>query len=108
MCQCLGVKRANYYKWLHHERSQFDKRWNLLIETVRAYHETYDHKLGYRMMKDYINHDSIYRISGLQSNAVPGLKESDPSEKAQLYSTGKRRKGCTKCTEQRFQCGNTK
>lgn len=57
MCQCLGVKRANYYKWLHHERSQFDKRWNLLIETVRAYHETYDHKLGYRMMKDYINHD---------------------------------------------------
>ena len=36
MCQCLGVKRANYYKWLHHERSQFDKRWNLLIETVRA------------------------------------------------------------------------
>ena len=57
MCQCLGVKRANYYRWLHHERSEFDKRWDLLIETVRAYHETYDHKLGYRMMKDYINHD---------------------------------------------------
>ena len=57
MCQCLGVKRANYYRWLHHERSQFDKRWDPLIETVRAYHETYDHKLGYRMMKDYINHD---------------------------------------------------
>ena len=57
MCQCLGVKRANYYRWLHHERSPFDKRWDLLIETVRAYHETYDHKLGYRMMKDYINHD---------------------------------------------------
>lgn len=57
MCQCLGVKRANYYRWLHHERSQFDKRWDPLIETIRAYHETYDHKLGYRMMKDYINHD---------------------------------------------------
>ena len=57
MCRCLGVKRANYYRWLHHERSEFDKRWDLLIETVRTYHETYDHKLGYRMMKDYINHD---------------------------------------------------
>ena len=57
MCKCLGVKRANYYKWLHHELSEFDRCWFQLIEYVQTYHETYDHKLGYRMMKDFINHD---------------------------------------------------
>ncbi len=57
MCRCLGVKRANYYKWLHHELSEFDRCWNQLIAYVQTYHETYDHKLGYRMMKDFINHD---------------------------------------------------
>lgn len=57
MCQCLGVKRANYYKWLHHELSEFDKCWDQLIEYVKTYHETYDHRLGYRMMKDFINRD---------------------------------------------------
>ena len=25
MCRILGVKRANYYKWLHHEKSDRDK-----------------------------------------------------------------------------------
>ena len=57
MCQCLGVKRANYYKWLHHELSEFDKCWDQLIEYVKTYLETYDHRLGYRMMKDFINRD---------------------------------------------------
>lgn len=59
MCRCLGVKRANYYKWLHHEKSEFDQRWDELLEYVTTYHETYNHTMGYRQMRD-----AIYRDKG--------------------------------------------
>ena len=57
MCQILGVKRANYYKWLHHEKSQRDLENEELATYILKYHEKYDGLLGYRMMTDRINRD---------------------------------------------------
>lgn len=57
MCRCLDVKRANYYKWLDHSETQDRSYWNELIELVLRYHETYDHRLGYRSIRDRIERD---------------------------------------------------
>ena len=50
MCRILGVKRANYYKWLHHEKSARDKENEEIAELIREYHKKYNGLLGYRMM----------------------------------------------------------
>ena len=39
MCKILGVKRANYYKWLHHEKSVRDLENEELAELIKKYHE---------------------------------------------------------------------
>ncbi len=57
MCSILGVKRANYYKWLHHEKSKYDIENEELAEFIKKYDEMFDHILGYRMMCDRINRD---------------------------------------------------
>lgn len=66
MCKLLNVKRANYYKWLHHEKSEFDKKWDELLEYVMTYHETYNHTMGYRQMRDAINRDKGKEYSDYQ------------------------------------------
>ena len=38
MCRILGVKRANYYKWLHHEKSARDKE-NQVFKVLFALNE---------------------------------------------------------------------
>lgn len=50
MCRILGVKRANYYKWLHHEKSTIDKENEEIAELIKTYHKKYNGLLGYRMM----------------------------------------------------------
>lgn len=78
MCQCVGVKRANYYKWLHHETAHEETYWEELTKLVVTYHETYDHRLGYRSIRDRIERDTgkkyndytIYKVMkylGIQS-----------------------------------------
>ena len=78
MCACLDVKRANYYKWLHQEITHDEEYWKELIELVIQYHENYDHKLGYRSIRDRIERDTdkeyndytIYKVMkylGIQS-----------------------------------------
>lgn len=57
MCHILGVKRANYYKWLHHEKSSRDLENEELAEHIKKYDIMFDHRLGYRMMCDRINRD---------------------------------------------------
>ena len=57
MCRMLGIKRANYYKWLHHEKSITDKENEEIAEIIKKYHNKYNGLLGYRMMADRINRD---------------------------------------------------
>ena len=63
MCEYLGVKRANYYKWLHQEESYHEENWKEVIELVIQYHESYDHKLGYRSIRDRIKTDTGKKYS---------------------------------------------
>ncbi len=82
MCRILGVKRSNYYKWLHHEKSIVDKENEEIAELIKEYHKKYNGLLGYRMMADRINRDhhrhysdkriyKIMRILGIQSIIRP-------------------------------------
>ena len=82
MCRILGVKRANYYKWLHHEKSVIDKENEEIAELIKTYHTKYGGLLGYRMIADRINRDhnknysdkriyKIMRILGIQSIIRP-------------------------------------
>ena len=82
MCRILGVKRANYYKWLHHEKSIVDKENEEIAELIKEYHKKYNGLLGYRMMADRINRDhhrhysdkriyKIMRTLGIQSIIRP-------------------------------------
>ena len=58
MCQILDVKRANYYKWLHHEKSNRDLENEKLSGYIIKYHKKYNQELGYRAMADRINRDN--------------------------------------------------
>ena len=60
MCRILGVKRSNYYKWLHHEKSIVDKENEEIAELIKEYHKKYNGLLGYRMMADRINSCLLY------------------------------------------------
>lgn len=82
MCNILGVKRANYYKWLNHTPSTRDKENLELAEYIKKYAVMFDNRLGYRMMTDRINRDEnkhyndkqVYKIMkklGLQSIIRP-------------------------------------
>ena len=57
MFEILDVKRANYYKWLKHSKSERDLKNEELADLVRKYDEKFNHTLGYRMMTDRINRD---------------------------------------------------
>ena len=57
MFEILGVKRANYYKWLKHNKSERDLENEELADFIRKYDEKFNHTLGYRMMTDRINRD---------------------------------------------------
>ena len=57
MFEILDVKRANYYKWLKHSKSERDLENEELADLVRKYDEKFNHTLGYRMMTDRINRD---------------------------------------------------
>lgn len=82
MCRILGVKRANYYKWLHHKKSITDIENEEIAELIKTYHKKYGGLLGYRMIADRINRDhnknysdkriyKIMRILGIQSIIRP-------------------------------------
>jgi len=82
MCKILGVKRANYYKWTHHEKSIRDLENEELAGYILKYHEKFNGLLGYRMMTDRINRDEnkhyndkqvykVMKILGIQSIIRP-------------------------------------
>ena len=43
MLEILGVKRANYYKWLRHNKSERDLENEELADLVRKYDEKFNH-----------------------------------------------------------------
>ena len=82
MLKILGVKKANYYKWLNHEKSTHDLENEELAGYIKKYDEMFDHTLGYRMMTDRINRDEhkhyndkqvykVMRILGIQTIIRP-------------------------------------
>ena len=60
MCQILGVKRANYYKWLHHEKSNRDLENEKLAEYIIKYHKKY----GSLWLPDYGLSESDLIVDG--------------------------------------------
>ena len=56
MCQKIGIARASYYKWLHHEISKQELENIKLAELIKEYDERFNHILGYRRMTSWINH----------------------------------------------------
>lgn len=85
MFDILEVKKANYYKWLKHEKSKRDLENEELAEYIKKYDEKFNHTLGYRMMTDRINRDEnkhyndkqvykIMHILGIQSIIRPKRK----------------------------------
>ena len=62
MCRILGVKRSNYYKWLHHKKSIVDKENEEMADRInRDHHRHYSDKRIYKIM----------RILGIQSIIRP-------------------------------------
>ena len=56
MCQKVGISRASYYKWLHHEIPKQELENIKLAELIKEYDERFNHILGYRRMTSWINH----------------------------------------------------
>lgn len=56
MCRQLEISRAAYYKWLHREVPDAERKNIKLAELVKEYHERFHHILGYRRMTSWINH----------------------------------------------------
>lgn len=56
MCRQLNITKAAYYKWLHRTVPQAEQENIQLAELVREYDEKFNHILGYRRMRAWINH----------------------------------------------------
>lgn len=56
MCKHLGISRAAYYKWLHREIPEQEKKNRELAALIQEYDERFNHILGYRRMTSWINH----------------------------------------------------
>ena len=68
MFEILGVKRANYYKWLRRNKSERDLENEELADFIRKYDEKFNHTLGYRMMTDRINRDENKNFNASRPN----------------------------------------
>ena len=92
MFEILGVKRANYYKWLKHNKSERDFENEELADFIRKYDEKFNHTLGYRMMTDRINRDENKNYNDKQVYKVMkilGIKSIIRPKKKKLYSQKK-------------------
>ena len=56
MCKQLELSRAAYYKWLHREVPDAERKNIKLAELGKEYYERFHHILGYRRMASWINH----------------------------------------------------
>lgn len=78
MCEHLNVSRASYYKWLNRKKPEIELENEKIAEWIREYDQKFNHILGYRRMRNYINRDKnkcyskrriqrIMRILGIKS-----------------------------------------
>ena len=51
----MEVSRAGYYKWLKHEKTDYEKENEIIVQLIREYDERFNQTLGYRRMTGYIN-----------------------------------------------------
>lgn len=52
----MEIPRSSYYKWLNREIPAKEKQDEELASIIAEYNESYDGILGYRRMREYINH----------------------------------------------------
>lgn len=57
MCKQLGISRAGYYKWLHRKKPEIELENEKIAEWIKEYDQSFNHILGYRRMRNYINRD---------------------------------------------------
>lgn len=95
MCTILKVKRANYYKWLHHKKSTRDLENEELARYIKRYDEMFDHTLGYRMMTDRINRDENKHYNDKQVYKVMGIMGIQSRIRRKAHSCTVRKKNNT-------------
>ncbi len=52
----MEIPRSSYYKWLNREIPAKEKQDEELASIISEYNESYEGILGYRRMREYINH----------------------------------------------------
>lgn len=64
LCSWLDVSRAAYYKWLNRKPATDELENQMIAQWILEYDEKYNHTLGYRRMRNYINrnHEKNYSI----------------------------------------------
>lgn len=56
ICEVLNFNRSSYYKWKNRVRPQKEVQDQEICNIIVEYDSTYNHILGYRRMRMYINH----------------------------------------------------
>lgn len=56
MCRVLDISRASYYKWLTRKPTKEEVINEELVQLIIEYDERFHHILGYRRMREWINH----------------------------------------------------
>lgn len=56
MCSVLDISRASYYKWLTRKPTKEEVINEELVQLIIEYDERFHHILGYRRMREWINH----------------------------------------------------
>lgn len=57
MCKKLGISRASYYKWLNRSETEEEIENKQILVWIKEYDEKFNHTLGYRRIRNYINRD---------------------------------------------------
>lgn len=63
MCKQLKISRAGYYKWLNREETRVEIENKQLANWILEYDLKYNHILGYRRMRNWINRDKSTSFS---------------------------------------------
>lgn len=63
MCKKLGICRSSYYKWLNRAETEEGSENKQIALWIKEYDDKYNHTLGYRRMRNYINRDKKKKYS---------------------------------------------
>lgn len=105
LCSWLDVSRAAYYKWLNRKPATDELENQMIAQWILEYDEKYNHTLGYRRMRNYINRNheknySIKRIHRLME--LLGGEIHNTAVQTQLYKI--HTDNVRKSAEKRFLC----